>query len=183
MSNRPKPTELRKVGGNAGHRPLNDAEPKATPGIPSMPAGLSDEMEEEWLRWSQELFAMGVLTVADGLALEGLVIAAVRFRQAEADTTKYGQVVEETVYKKTKVKDEDGKTQYVEEATGEVRLKRNPATAIAREQSQLMKSYLAEFGMTPAARSKVKTTGQEKENPLDAWLKKQSSGTVKPTDS
>lgn len=66
---RPKPTHLKVVTGNPGKRKLNDKEPTPAKEIPSPPAHLTDWGKVAWGRLTVLLDGMGVLTVADTLAL------------------------------------------------------------------------------------------------------------------
>ncbi|SPZ33006.1 Phage terminase, small subunit [Raoultella planticola] len=58
--------------GNPGKRKLNDKEPTPAREIPSPPAHLTDWGKVAWGRLTVLLDGMGVLTVADTLALERL---------------------------------------------------------------------------------------------------------------
>jgi|GEM_PF-270735 len=69
---RPKPTHLKVVTGNPGKRKLNDKEPAPVREIPSPPAHLTDWGKVAWGKLTVLLDGMGVLTVADTLALERL---------------------------------------------------------------------------------------------------------------
>lgn len=69
---RPKPTHLKVVTGNPGKRKLNDKEPTPAREIPSPPAHLTDWGKVAWGKLTMLLDGMGILTVADTLALERL---------------------------------------------------------------------------------------------------------------
>jgi TP901 family phage tail tape measure protein len=69
---RPKPTHLKVVTGNPGKRKLNDKEPAPAREIPSPPSHLTDWGKVAWGKLTVLLDGMGVLTVADVLALERL---------------------------------------------------------------------------------------------------------------
>ncbi|HGN0868484.1 TPA: P27 family phage terminase small subunit, partial [Providencia alcalifaciens] len=69
---RPKPTNLKLVTGNPGKRKLNDKEPKPRREIPSPPEHLTDWGKIAWAKLTLLLDGMGVLTIADSLALERL---------------------------------------------------------------------------------------------------------------
>ena len=69
---KPKPTHLKAVAGNPGGRPLNDAEPETTPGIPPKPAWLEGVAADTWEELVPILDGMGVLTEVDGMALSML---------------------------------------------------------------------------------------------------------------
>ncbi|MCS6715228.1 P27 family phage terminase small subunit [Proteus terrae] len=69
---RPKPTHLKVVTGNPGKRKLNDKDPQSKREIPSPPEHLTDWGKIAWAKLTLLLDGMGVLTVADTLALERL---------------------------------------------------------------------------------------------------------------
>lgn len=181
MSNRPVPTELKKLGGNAGHRPLNAAEPKPTQGEPPMPEGLSGAAQAEWQRIVPELQTLGLLTIIDGSALAAYCQNYGTWFEAMLKIDEYGVITEVPIMKKIKVKTDEGKTVYLDEPTGYLSLKKNPAVTVANEAMKLMKSFLVEFGMTPASRAKLHVEGAKEENPLDVWLTKQGASS-KPSD-
>jgi len=111
-----------------------------------MPAGLSAIAREEWRSVVPELLRLQVLSKIDGKALAAYCHSYARWRQAEAEIDRLGLII-------------DGK--------------RNPAVAMSSDALKLMKSFLIEFGMTPAARTRLKIDGGDPpEDPLDALLRK-----------
>lgn len=76
----PKPTSLRVLNGNAGHRPINTAEPKpsALSGVP--PAGLAAEVAAQWARLAPRLLKFGLLTELDEDAFVTLCTLEAAFR-------------------------------------------------------------------------------------------------------
>jgi len=142
-SNR-KPTALKKFLGNPGKRKLNEREPKPKPGIPDMPRFLTMEARAEWKRIVPVLAAMKILTVADGKALAAYCSAYAQLAKAEAAIDKYGLICAT-----------------LDQATGVAELKVNPAVRIKSDALRHMKSFLIEFGMTPASRSKLKINASD----------------------
>lgn len=130
-----KPTKLKATQGNAGKRKSNAREPR--PGVPEVPAELKGEALAEWKRIVPVLEKMAVLTTADGAALAAYCRLHALNLKAELAIAKYGIVI-------AKVDD-----------AGVSTLKKNPAVAIVEATSRLIRSFLQEFGLTPAARSKV----------------------------
>jgi P27 family predicted phage terminase small subunit len=126
------------------------------PGEPEMPK-LSREAAQEWKRIVPELLRLKVLTVIDGMALAAYCQAYARWQQAERDVKRYGITVRESVLK-------DG------EPTGYVRLKRNPAIGVANDALKIMKSFLIEFGMTPAARTRIHVEIPSEQDPFDRYI-------------
>lgn len=147
---RPKPTVLKLVEGNPGKRKINKAEPKPARAIPSCPAHLSDSGKVAWGRLSVLLDRMGVLTEADSAALERL-----------CDCYSDVLICREALAA-------DGWTYKTMDAQGNTLIKGNPAAVQLRAADSQFKSYLIEFGLTPAARSKVHATPDDdkKADPL-----------------
>ncbi|WP_413732330.1 phage terminase small subunit P27 family [Sodalis sp. RH20] len=149
---RPKPTHLKIVTGNPGKRPLNEDEPKPPREIPSPPAYLSDWGKAAWGRLTLLLDQMGVLTVADTMALERLcdLYAEILRLRNQIDT--------------------EGNT-YTVETDGGFLIKGHPAVGQLADADRRFKGYLIEFGLTPAARTKVKVDGGKKEkDPLERFF-------------
>jgi phage terminase small subunit len=71
MANRPTPTAIKKLSGNAGRRPMNENEPKPPMGAPPCPAWLVGDALDEWNRVTPALALMGVLTQVDHSVLIG----------------------------------------------------------------------------------------------------------------
>lgn len=161
-----KPTELKKVQGNAGHRPLNRKEPKPISGEPPMPADLPKKAQLVWQRLVPILQGMKVLTLADGDALAALCVVRVRWRQAEDLIDRTGQLVKETITKP------DG--------TVIVRVKKNPAVNVASDALRHLRALMADFGLNPAARSGVNVKGgdDKPQDPLDDLLGAETSGEI-----
>lgn len=144
---KPKPTAIKKMLGNPGKRALNENEPQPIPGIPKCPMWLTGIARQEWDEIAPQLDAMGVLYMTDGKALSAYCVCYARWRQAERIVEKLGLQVEEQVLARIKP---GGDLVVVG-----TRLKRNPATIIAREMMQQMRAFLGEFGMTPSARTRI----------------------------
>lgn len=151
---RPKPTALKLVSGNPGKRKINKTEPKPSRVIPSCPYHLSDVGKVAWGRLSVLLDRMGVLTEADSSALE-------RLCDCYADIL----ICRESLKA-------DGWTYKTQDQSGNTLIKGNPAATQLRAADAQFKSYMVEFGLTPAARSKVHGTdnGDEKEDPLQSYF-------------
>lgn len=147
---RPKPTVLKLVAGNPGKRAINKKEPKPRRVLPSCPKHLSDDAKVAWGRMCVLLDRMGVLTEADSFALERLCGC-------------YAEVLECMALVKS-----EGRT-YTTESLGGTLVKAHPAVAMLGDADRRFKSYLVEFGLSPAARSKVHGANSEetgKEDPL-----------------
>ena len=140
---RPLPTNWKVLRGNPGKRPLNKNEPK--PEIPDQPpappAFLSGYALEEWRRISVEAWRLRLLTPVDVMPMAAYCDAYDRWRtaretvkaMAERDTITHGFIV---------------KTQSGGAAP-------NPLVWIAAGAARDMVRFAAEFGMSPAARSRI----------------------------
>ncbi|MFT8210865.1 MAG: phage terminase small subunit P27 family [Symbiopectobacterium sp.] len=141
---RPKPTALKLITGNPGRRPLNSAEPTPPPYSVPPPTHLSNNAKKTWERLTILLNSMSVLTIADAFALE-------RLCDIYDEILRYRAMIQS-----------NGETFEVHSQNG-VLIKANPAVSMLSDADKRFKSYLVEFGLTPAARTKVKTHDTEKE--------------------
>lgn len=157
----PKPTHLKVVSGNPGKRAINKREPKPKREIPSCPAYLSDVGKVSWGRLSVLLDRIGVLTEADGLALERLCDCYAEILECRDLIARDGR----TYSSIRGIGDENSPIE-------QVLMKANPAVAMLADADRRFKSYLVEFGLTPAARSKVQTKpdGDKQKDPLDEFF-------------
>jgi P27 family predicted phage terminase small subunit len=127
---------LKVLEGNLGHRPINKLEPKPKAGEPDRPSFLDRDARDEWDRIMPELLRLGIITKIDGSALAAYCINYSRWKKAE-----------EALAKKTKL------TKTTKQGTWAV-----AEVKIAREAMQQMKLFAAEFGLTPASRSRIATS-------------------------
>jgi P27 family predicted phage terminase small subunit len=79
---------LRLVGGNAGRRLLNEAEPAPEAGIPDPPAELGKKALAEWRSVAEPLYHAGILTKLDRAALAAYCQSYARWVQAEQVLTR-----------------------------------------------------------------------------------------------
>jgi P27 family predicted phage terminase small subunit len=98
-----------------------------------MPDWLTDSEQIEWKRITRELKAMGVLTSADADAVAVYCQVVVRYQAATKEIAERGLTVE----------------------TPNGFPVINPALSIVNKCIQQMHRLLSEFGMTPAARSRI----------------------------
>ncbi|HBP27933.1 MAG TPA: phage terminase small subunit P27 family [Advenella kashmirensis] len=147
---RPTPTQIKLVKGNPGKRAINKKEPKPAKEIPSCPAHLSDVAKVAWGRLTVLLDQMGVLTIADSLALERLCDCYADILECQEKIKEHGRIY-------TTV-----------DAQENTLIKGNPAVGQLRAADSQFKSYLVEFGLTPAARTKITVNpdDNEKDDPL-----------------
>lgn len=139
---KPKPGELRKLEGNRGNRPINDAvKPPRGDRPPDAPAHLTADARAEWKRVARGLWDLGLLTAIDVGALAAYCQAWARWKNAEK------------LIEKAKKAYPAGGGLFVETTNGN--LIQHPAVGIANRAMADMVKFAAEFGMTPSGRTKV----------------------------
>jgi len=150
---KPTPTNVLKLRGSwRGEINKNEPQPEAIP--PPMPTELDGMAKDCWQQLVPLLADMKVLTVADGMALYLLAETFATWRRADEMIKKDGDVYP--------IKTEDGKVKY---------LQQSPYVAIARNSGKALKDLLCEFGLTPSARSRVQTTGDNQSKKQDERMK------------
>ena len=149
---KPVPTALKLIQGNPGKRAINKNEPKPQRGIPKCPAHLDSKAKTAWKNLCNHLDKMGVLTLADAMALETLVSVYARIRDLQKEIKELGG----TTYKSVK-------------QDGEVLHKAYPQVAQLEKAENTFRSYITEFGLTPSARARLKT--EEATDPNDPLAK------------
>lgn len=130
---RPEPTSLRMLRGNPGRRPVNGNESRPRTEIPPCPAHLSAEAKREWRRTARLLADLGLLARIDRAALSIYCEAWARWVEAERAMQQYGVMM----------KSPGGYPQ------------QSPYLAVANRAMEQIRQSIAEFGMSPAARSRV----------------------------
>ncbi|MEP6610177.1 MAG: phage terminase small subunit P27 family [Burkholderiaceae bacterium] len=130
--NHRKPTRLKIVQGNPGKRQLSANEPEPELGA-APPEWLSPQAIKHWPLIAQQLDEVGVLTVIDAPALGLYCEAFARWKDANEHVLKFGTVV--TAPSGFPIQ--------------------SPFLAIANKAHDQMVKLLIEFGMTPAARTRV----------------------------
>ena len=130
---RPTPTRLKVLTGNPGKRPLNADEPKPEVAIPDCPVELGPVARREWDRMAPQLASLRILTQLDRAALAAYCGAYAMWAEATEAIQKYGTMVKSP-------------TGYPVQS---------PYVAIANRQAEIMMRIAAEFGFTPASRSRI----------------------------
>lgn len=152
MSRRPKPSIIRELEGNAGHRAFNKEEPKPEIGAPEMPKGMGICAKRHWRRYVHNLLKIGVLTTVDGPALEQACRSA-------ALAEKYGNKVIESPTVNLPMFDDEGKIVAWKEVE-------NPLLNAYLKCSKNMKAFQIEFGLTPASRVRLHVEKKVEEDAL-----------------
>ena len=149
MAGRPrKPTRIKELTGNPGKRPLNRREPQPDQGPPTRPNWLLPEAKREWVRVTRELAEMGLLARADRAALSNYCEWWARWVQAERALKECGLTF----------------------TTQNGYVQQRPEVAIAQKAAAICKSFLTEFGLTPASRSRVVVPERAPQDPFSEYL-------------
>ena len=142
---KPKPTALKKLEGNPGKRPLNTHEPQPEKKAPSCPKWLDPEAKKEWRRLAPSMEKLGILTEADRTAFASYCQAYSRWKEAEEFMTRSGTTIFKTP---------SGYWQQL------------PQVSIAQTYLKIMNRIGEQFGLTPAARSRI-IVGEGKDDGAD----------------
>jgi P27 family predicted phage terminase small subunit len=132
-----KPTNLKVLQGTLRRDRLNPNEPEAGVGRPCCPPWLDAVARGYWDALADHLEEMSVLTQADGHALALLCAALSEYQAAIA------------------VLQIDGPTYKCVTKAGDMMVRQRPEVAIAQDAWRRAKMMLEQFGLTPAARSRV----------------------------
>lgn len=141
---RPKPTAVKMLAGNPGRRPLNAHEPQPPRSVGRTPRGLGAGAAAFYRKYAPVLADLGVLTTADE-PLFKLMAQHVELAQRAYDELCVAGLTIET---------HDG-------------VKKNPLTQVFRDNSLAARQFATEFGMTPAARSRLHTDEEPQESLAD----------------
>lgn len=130
---KPKPTHLKLLQGNPGHRPINAAEPKPDGDLPTCPAHLGPSAKAEWKRLARDLNRIGLLTRVDRAALAVYCQSWGRWVEAERKLRETPPLLKTPA--------------------GYVQI--SPWLTIANREREVMARYMAELGLTPSSRSRL----------------------------
>jgi len=189
----PKPSHIKLVTGNPGGRPINKEEalPEVCEDIPAAPSYLSEEQAQVWDDTAKMLYECGLLTRADESALAMYCATFVRWRWAEDKLSQPPT----WVYTMTKEAMGISRDEYIAKGwtddqlvaygymlqpelmdaavvqTKTGYLAHSPYLTIANKCFDQLKAILQEFGMTPAARSRVTAAPPKAGDGMDGFLK------------
>lgn len=139
---RPMPTHLKLLRGNPAHERLRpEPEPRVAPAVPEPPEFLVGYAREEWQRIAPELYRLRCLTIVDLNTLAAYCQAYFDWRTALNALAKM-RAVDPTTF-----------AIMIKARTGTPML--NPVQLAADRAAASMVRYAAEFGCSPAARSRI----------------------------
>ena len=137
----PKPSALKRLDGDPGKRGINPHEAQPDASLPTCPEHLTGQARAEWGRIAEQLHTAGLLTRIDATALSAYCETYARWVEAEEKLKTTGLVV----------KSPSGYPM------------QSPYLPIASKAMQAMRGWLGEFGMTPAARTKINAAPPEQD--------------------
>lgn len=130
---KPKPTALKELEGNPGKRKLNKSEAKPSKAMPECPSWLLPEAKKEWMRLSENLNNLGLLSKVDRAAFAAYCQSYARWKEAHEHIDEEGSTfVTNTGYQQ-----------------------QSPWVGIANTNQKLMMQAASEFGLTPSSRSRI----------------------------
>lgn len=146
----PRPTKLQvELRGDPSKRRRNTTEPEPPQGAPDCPQHVQDDPVAfaEWKSICNQLDSMGLLSTTDGRSLELYVQTYSRYRKAEEQVKRYGDVFLVGDKKYPQV---------------------SPYYTAMNRYSDDCRKWLVEFGLTPAARSRMRIS-VEKQSTNGKW--------------
>lgn len=170
MGRPPKPTNMKVLEGNPGKRALSKYEPKPETRAPSCPGHLDKEAKAEWRRIGKELLRLGLLSVIDRAALAAYCQCWSRWVYAEQQLAALREP-KPLAIGDTEVGVIDGwvfRTDKGYEAA-------TPWINIASKALAEMRAYISEFGLSPAARTRIQVKPAEKVDTYETFRKQRSA--------
>jgi len=154
MGRKPKPTALHVLNGNPSKiKDLGKREAKPEPVAPNKPAWLKGNGAKMWKRLSPKLERLGLLTSIDGEAFAAACHSWGVFVECQRYLKKHGMTYEYT------------------NKAGEVNTIARPEVKIGQKALDQFKGFCTEFGLTPAARTRIEVKAPEVEkDPLEGIL-------------
>lgn len=145
---KPIPTEIKRLMGNPGKRPLpkpgEEPEPTIVEELPPPPEWLGEYGAKEWLRAGPVLANLRLLTESDLLVFGAYCANVDLMIESMLDIQKNGTTIRG--------------------ARGDVR---NPALASFAQSVTALRALATEFGMTPSSRARMRLPGDEGESLSD----------------
>ena len=134
---RPLPVNVVRLRGSTDAQAAKHAVPEPEIAIPDAPADISDDGREVWITFARQLAGMRVVTRADFAALQMLCESWVRWKSATRTVTETGFMV----------RSPNGLPM------------QNPMLSVANKAQDQCLKILAEFGLTPSSRSRLRPDG------------------------
>ena len=146
----PKPKVLNDLKGDPSNRRRTKREPKAPEHYPTKPDYLEEDpiASEEWDSMCGLLESMGLLSCADRASIEMYCSAYSRYRNAEINVRRSGEVIISPRNKYPMV---------------------SPYVSVLNKNLDTCRKLLLEFGLTPAARSRMSVAIRKDDDTKSKW--------------
>lgn len=128
----PKPTALKRLNGNPGHRPLNDDDLTVPASVPEAPENLCPAARDVWYRLGAKLASHGLITDLDEAAFAVLCESYAAYLELIVLARKDGPLVM---------------------VNGQP--VPNPYLCRSDKEAAKVQKLLAEFGLTPSSRARL----------------------------
>jgi P27 family predicted phage terminase small subunit len=150
---KPTPTALLKLRGS-WRADINKAEPKPEVALPDPPKYIKGNSLACWDELAPMLVELKVLTLADKQALALLCETYANWRRSQDLLDEHGDVYV--------IKDSNGEVKY---------LQQTPYVSMVKSFGKQFKDLLAEFGLTPSARSRITMVEDSRTTAADDKMK------------
>lgn len=152
----PLPTETKRRRGNPGKRALNAREPQPLVGLPMFPDYLPEDARPIWNRLGSVLVRNGIMSELDGPALADLVEVEILNRRLTEGLEGTTPILIVDVP--------------AAEGGANADAKKNPLWAMKLDYLRERRAQHAQFGMTPASRSKITSVAKTDEDELESAI-------------
>jgi P27 family predicted phage terminase small subunit len=171
---KPTPSAIKVLAGNPGHRPINENEPKPRIERAACPSHISGPARKLWRLITDELVSLGVLTILDYTVLEIYCSAYQIWRAAKAKVDTEGSELAPPV-----------QGQERETLFGTIPASYAPSQKVINQSLNIMAmkektmiKLASELGLTPSARTRLQSSAEQPDDPLDSFLNDESERPV-----
>lgn len=149
---KPKPTAVKQLEGNPGHRPLPSNEPRYDAASDRAPTGMSDDARKLWHNIAHQVIGAGVLRTVD---VPAFALMAEHYAIAM-------QAAHDIAALRVEREADAGKPQAISpllviDANGLAR--KTPLLQVFRDNAAAYRAFAAEFGLTPSSRARIHVQG------------------------
>lgn len=165
---KPKPTHLKLLEGEVNKKRINYDEPKPRPEAPKCPTWLSAEARREWRRLAPELERLGLLTKNDFAMFASYCSAVGKLAFAEREIKKARNAELKSIKAAGK---KESETPTSGGMIGGGKNNKNyytlPYVWIYNKSLEQIRSFGAEFGLSPSGRTRLKAADFDDDNDDD----------------
>lgn len=148
---KPKPTAVKKLEGNPGHRALPSNEPRYDAASDRAPTGMSEDARKLWHQIAHDVIGAGVLRSVDvpafTLMAEHYALAMEAAREIAAMVAARAAGDAEKRLSPLLTVDSNGNE------------RKTPLLQVFRDNAAAYRAFAAEFGLTPSSRARIHVQG------------------------